>query len=95
MAKTISRARVLAKSDRIGSKDKLEKDKLIKYGILLSLDKIDFTKLAKEYNYAVYWTSEDLNVVPSDDLFAELEVNNNSIRVLRLMTKKQYIESLG
>lgn len=95
MAKTISRARVLAKSDRIGAKDKPEKDKLIKYGILLSLDKLDLTKLAKEYDYAEYWTTEDLNVVPSDDLFAELEVNNSSIRVLRLMTKKQYIESLS
>lgn len=95
MAKTISRARVLAKSDRIGAKDKPEKDKLIRYGILLSLDKFDFTKLAKEYSYAEYWTNEDYNVSPNEDLFAELEVNNNSIRVLRLMTKKQYIESLG
>lgn len=95
MAKTISRARVLAKSDRIGAKDKPEKDKLIRYGILLSLDKIDFTKLAKDYSYAEYWTNEDYNVSPTEDLFAELEINGNVIRVLRLMTKKQYIESLG
>lgn len=94
MAKTISRCRVLAKSDRMGAKDKAEKDKLIKYGILLSLDKIDLTKLAKEYSWAEYWTNEDLSFDPQVDMFAELEVGKDSIRVLRLMTKKQYVESL-
>ena len=94
MAKTISRFRILAKSDRLGGKDKAENDKLIKYGGLLSLDKIDLTKTAKEYSYAEYWTNEDLNIDVNTDYFAEIEVGKDSIRVMRIMTKKQYIDSL-
>lgn len=96
MAKTIARFMILAKSDRMGSKDKKEEEKNIRYTGIVSYDKIDLTTIAKEISIADYWTTKDIDVKPQEERFAVVEVmKEGHIRVLDVMTKEEYIASLG
>ena len=87
---------ILAKSDRMGSKDKKEEEKNIKYSGILSYDKIDLSKIAKELDWADYWTTKDIPIKPNTELFAVTEVmKEGKPRVVDIMTREEYLKSLG
>ena len=96
MAKTIARFMILAKSDRIGSKDKKEEEKGIMYKGILSYDKIDLSVVMKEIDFGMYWTTEDIKVTPQIELFAVVEVRKDgNPRIEKIMTRDEYIASIG
>ena len=95
MAIAVARFMILAKSDRIGSKDKKEEEKNIRYSGLLSLQKIDLTKVAKEYTWGEYWSKEDIPVKPQEERFCTIDiVGEGNIRIVDLMTREEYMKSL-
>lgn len=96
MAKTIARFMILAKSDRMGKADKPEAEKNIRYSGLISYDKIDLNKIAKEISFADFWSTIDYNVKPQEERFAVVEVmKEGQFRITEIMTKEEYIKSLG
>lgn len=95
MAIAVARFMILAKSDRMGSKDKKEEEKNIRYSGLLSLQKIDLNKIAKEYHWADFWSKEDIPVKPQEERFCEIDVvGDGNIRIVNLMSREEYIKSL-
>ena len=101
MAKTISRFMILAKSDRMGKqvddKGKVipDEERKICYSGILSFDKIDLTQVAKELNWGSLWTTKDIEVIPQTECFAIVDIMKDIIRVTDIMTREEYLKSLG
>lgn len=101
MAKTVSRFMILAKSDRMGKsvddKGKVipDEERRIRYSGILSFDSIDLSKVSKELNWGDFWTTKDIEVVPQTECFAVCDVMKDSIRITDIMTREEYLKSLG
>ena len=95
MAKTIARCRILSKSDKLGKKDVEDKDKWIRYFCVISFDKIDFTILAKELDGGIFMTHKDIDVDVNSEYFAITEVGKNGVQIKDILTRDEYLESLG
>lgn len=94
MAQAVSRCVILSKSDKMG-KNKKDEEKTIKYFCLLSFDPIDLNSIAKDMDGATWWTTKDIDVKVGDQYFAITEVMKDSLRIVDVMTKEEYIASLG
>ena len=92
---------ILAKSDRMGKqvddKGKVipDDERKICYSGILSYGEIDLTKVAKELNWGSFWTTKDIEVIPQTECFAILDVMKDSMRIVDIMTREEYLKSLG